>query len=254
MTEYVQSLERGLAVLRTFDGGLASQTPAEVARRAGLPRATARRLLLTLEQLGYVRARDGHFELTPKVLDLSQAYLSSLSVPEVALPFLERFVERVNESSSVAVLADTEIVYVARVPTQRIMTVSIGLGTRFPAYQTSLGRVLLADLPEDRVRDIFRRSDRSRTTERTVTNVKELLERLAEVRAQGWALVDQELEMGLRSLAAPLRGREETVVAAMNVSTHAGRTDLEELREVFLPALLETAAAISRELVRQGVR
>ena len=254
MTDYVQSLERGLAVIRTFSAGSPDQTVAEVARRTGLPRATARRILLTLEELGYARSRDGRFELTSRVLDLSHAYLSSLSIPAVALPFMEAFVERVNESSSVAVLDDTEIVYVARVPTKRIMTVSIGLGTRFPAYQTSMGRVLLAELEKERVRDIFRRSDRSRTTEHTVTDLEELLEQLAEARRQGWAMVDQELEIGLRSLATPLRGESGAVLAAVNVSTHVARTDLEELREVFLPALLEMASAISEELAARGVR
>jgi IclR family pca regulon transcriptional regulator len=253
MTDYVRSLERGLAVIRAFSEGHPRLTVAEVARRADLSRATARRLLITLTELGYVRFRDGRYELTPRVLDLSQAYLSSLSLPGISLPHLERLVDKVNESSSVAVLDDTEIVYVARVPTKRIMTVSIGLGTRFPAFQTSMGRVLLAELEDDQIREVFRRSDRSHTTEYTVRTEEELLARIDEVRKRGWAMVDQELELGLRSVAAPLRGATGSVVAAVNVSTNVTRTPLRELKSTILPVLLETAESISRELSMRGI-
>lgn len=248
MSDHVQSLVRGLAVIRTFSGDTPSQTLSEVARGADLPRATARRLLLTLEDQGYVESRNGRFQLTARILDLSQAFLSSLSLPRVALPHLESLVERVNESSSVAILSDTEIVYVARVPTKRIMTVSIGLGTRFAAYQTSIGRVLLAELDDLQVRDIYERSDRTRVTSHTVKSADDLLDRVAEARDQGWAMVDQELEVGLRSLAAPIRGQSGTTIAAVNVSTHVGRTDMSELKAVFLPALIETANTISEAL------
>lgn len=246
MAEFVQSFERGLAVIRSFAAAGHPQTLSEVAKETGLSRATARRLVLTLEELGYVRAVNGRFQLTPRILDLGYAFLSSFSVPELALPYLEKFSAAVNESSSVAVLDGPNIVYVARVPAKRVMTVSIGLGSRFPAYQTSLGRVLLAALDDEEVGRVWDESDRSATTDRTVTSLDELIDRLGEVREQGWALVDQELELGVRSIAAPIRNGGGETVAAANVSTHASRTTKAELLSRFLPELLRTADDISR--------
>jgi IclR family pca regulon transcriptional regulator len=247
MQDYVQSFSRGLAVIRSFSADAPDQTLADVARATALPRATVRRLLLTLEQLGYVRAAGSRFQLTPKVLDLGYAYLSSLNLQSIAQPYLETFSEEFGEASSASVLDDTDVVYVARVPAKRIMAVSIGLGSRFPAFQTSMGRVLLAQLADDDIVARFERSDRSMRTPRTVTSATELLDRIEHVRSDGWALVDQELELGVRSLAAPLEDKT-AVVAAMNVSTHAGRTDLDELMERFLPKLLATARTISDAL------
>lgn len=246
--DFVQSLERGIAVIRSFSADTPSQTLSDVARRTDLTRATARRLLLTLEQLGYVRSDGKAFELTARVLDIGYSYVSSLNISDIVQPYLEAFSEAVHESSSVSVLQDTDIVYVARVPTKRIMTVAIGLGSRFPAYQTSMGRVLLAELDDDAVRSVFERSDRSRATDRTVTSAEHLLDALSEVRTLGYALVDQELEIGVRSVAAPLRDGSGTAIAAMNVSTHVGRTSLDEIEAQFVPELLETAAAISSAL------
>lgn len=246
--DFVQSLERGIAVIRSFSADRPQQTLSDVARETGLTRATARRLLLTLEQLGYVRSDGKSFELTARVLDIGYSYVASLNISDIAQPFLEQFSEAVRESSSVSVLQDTDIVYVARVPTKRIMTVSIGLGSRFPAYQTSMGRALLAELDEDEVRDVFERSDRSRVTDRTVTTAEELLRTLETVRTDGYALVDQELEIGVRSVAAPLRNGTDNAIAAINVSTHVGRTSLEEIRADFVPQLLSTAGAISNAL------
>ena len=245
---FVQSLDRGLMVIRSFSADSRRQTVADVARETGLTRATARRLLLTLEQLGYVRSHDKYFELTARVLDIGYSFISSLQVNDIAHPFLESFSESLHESSSVSVLDDTDIVYVARVPTKRIMTVAIGLGSRFSAYQTSMGRVLLAELDDAEVKDIFERSDRSRATDRTVATASALIEALAEVRENGYAILDQELEIGVRSMAAPLRDASGEAVAAMNVSTHVGRTDWPELESRFLPLLLETSNAISRAL------
>ena len=246
--DLVQSFARGLSVIRSFSADAPAQTLAAVARATGLPRATARRLLLTLEHLGYVRSEAGSFRLTPRVLEIGYAYLASLNLASIAQPFLEAFSEKVRESTSVAVLDDCDIVYVARVAAKRIMTVSIGLGSRFPAYQTSLGRVLLAQLDDDEiVARMARSGERARTTPLTVTTPEALRARIAEVREQGWAMVDQELELGVRSLAAPLYDKSG-VVAAINVSTHIGRTGLDELHERFLPALRETASAISNAL------
>lgn len=248
MSDFVQSLDRGIAVIRSFSAATPRQTLSDVSRETGLTRATARRLLLTLEQLGYVRSDGRYFELTARVLDIGYSFVSSLNLNDIAQPYLESFSEEVHESSSVSVLDETDIVYIARVPTKRIMTVSIGLGSKFPAYQTSMGRVLLAELSDDEVLDIFERSDRTHTTDRTVRTGDELLLHLGEVRENGWALVDQELEIGVRSLAAPLRNKAGTAVAAMNVSTHAGRSDLDQIHTFFLPRLLETAASISAAL------
>jgi IclR family pca regulon transcriptional regulator len=223
-------------------------TLSEVARRAGLDRAAARRFLLTLVQLGYVDHRGDRFALRPRVLELGFAYLSTLSLPEVAQPHMERLVAQVNESSSIAVLDDLDVVYAVRVPTRRIMSVSIAVGTRFPAWATSMGRVLLAALPEAELERRLERVVLEPFTRRSVTSVAELRARLDAVRSQGWAMVDQELEDGLRSLAAPIRDEASGTDAALNVSVHASRTTMRELRERFLPLVLDTTAAIQADL------
>lgn len=250
MTETVRSFERGLRVIRGFGPTTPEMTLAEVARATDLNRATARRLLLTLEQLGYVRKRGDHFALTAKVLELGYSYLASLPAAQLAVPHLEELSATLRESSSMAVLDGADIVYVARVPANRVMTVSIGLGTRFPAYRTSMGRVLLAELPREEVESIWHASEHAAPTARTVTALAELEERLAEVRSQGWAMVDQELEMGVRSIAAPVRNASGEAIAAINVSTHVSRTSKAELCSRFVPALTDTATALSRALER----
>jgi len=246
MSEFVQSLERGLAVIRAFGADEPRLTLADVARRSGLTRAAARRFLLTLVELGYVRSDGKHFELTPRVLELGYAYLSSLSLPEIAEPHLERLAARVRESSSVSVLDGDDIVYVGRVPTSRIMRVAINVGTRFPAYATSMGRVLLAAL--DDLDDYLARLEIRPLTPHAIATPEELRAELERVREQGWALVDQELEEGLRSLAAPIRDAGGRVVAAVNVSAHASRAPLAAVRRELLPPLLETAANIEADL------
>jgi IclR family transcriptional regulator, pca regulon regulatory protein len=250
-SEYVQSLERGLAVLQVFSREHPRLTLSEVARLAGLTRATARRVLLTLEHLGFARSNGRGFELTPRVLDIGYAYLSSLDLASIAEPAMEALVERTHESCSAAVLDGAEIVYVARVPTKRIMTISLGLGSRLPAYATSMGRVLLAELERDQVDDLIGGGPLPAVTDRTITRPAELHDELARVRAQGWALVDQELEIGLRSVAAPLRNRQGAAVAALNVSSHAGRVSLDVIGKDFLPALLDTAEQINQRLARR---
>ncbi|MBO1900427.1 helix-turn-helix domain-containing protein [Leucobacter weissii] len=244
----MQSFARGLAVIRAFDAEHAALTLSEVARRAEVPPAAARRFLRTLESLGYVRADSRSFSLTPRVLELGFSYLSALSLPEVMQPHLERLSREVGESVSAAVLSGTDIVYVARVPTRRIMTVGITIGTRFPAYATSMGRVLLAQLPADELSAVISESRPSPLTERTLTDPTALAEEIARAGAQGWALVDGELELGLRALAAPVRGREGAVVAAVNISTSAGSGSSERVREHHLPLLIASAEAIEAEL------
>jgi len=245
--DFVQSLARGLEVIRAFDAEHPALTLSDVARRADLTRAAARRFLRTLETLGYVRADGRAFSLTPRILELGFSYLSALSLPALAQPHLERLSRQVDESVSSAVLDGADIVYVARVPTRRIMSVGITIGTRFPAYATSMGRVLLAALPEDRAREIIAASHPAPLTSRTRTDVEVILAELGEVRTQGWSLVDGELEEGLRSLAAPLHDREGTVVAAVNISATA-RGDADAWRAQCLPDLLAAAADIDGDL------
>jgi IclR family pca regulon transcriptional regulator len=245
---FVQSLDRGLTVIRAFSADAPALTLSEVARRTGLTRAAARRFLLTLVDLGYVHTDGRMFALTPRVLELGYAYLSSLSLPEVAEPHLERLVAEIRESSSVSVLDAEDVVYVARVPVSRIMTVSINVGTRFPAYATSMGRVLLAGLPADELDAYFADAKPRQLSTRSLTSVRALKSEIARVRAAGYAIVDQELEAGLRSIAAPIRDRHGRVVAAVNVSTHASRRATEDMERDLLPPLLATAARIEDDL------
>jgi IclR family pca regulon transcriptional regulator len=245
---FVQSLQRGLAVIRAFGDDTPEMTLSEVAAKTDLTRAAARRFLLTLTDLGYVRTDGRRFALSPRVLELGYAYLSSLSLPEIAEPHLERLAAEVRESSSVSVLDGDDIVYVARVPTSRIMRVAINVGTRFPAHATSMGRVQLAALSDGELDAYLARADLRPLTSRTLTEPDALRAELGRIRAQGWALVDQELEEGLRSVAAPIRDRTGRVVAAVNVSAHASRASRDTVRRVLLPPLLATAQRIEADL------
>jgi len=245
---HVQSLARGLAVIRAFDAQHAELTLSEVARICKLTRAAARRFLLTLADLGYVRTDGRLFSLTPRVLELGYAFLSSLSLPEVAEPHLEQLVAEVHESSSISVLDGDDIVYVARVPTSRIMTVTINVGTRFPAYATSMGRVLLAGLSDDTRQAYLNRIQLTRLTNRTVPTVAALSAELTRVQAQGYAIVDQELEEGLRAIAAPIHNRAGAVVGAVNISVQAARATIDAMRRKLLPPLLATTSRIDADL------
>ena len=247
-SDFVQSLERGLMVIRAFDEENRELALSDVARATGLTRAAARRFLLTLVALGYVHFDGKLFSLRPRVLELGFAYLSSLTLPEVSQPHMEGLVAKINESSSISVLDDTEVVYVVRVPTRRIMTITIAVGTRLPAYCTSMGRVLLADLAPDVLEERLSRMELRPLTSRTVTERGKFLEILDGVRRQGYAMVDQELEDGLRSAAVPIRDATGAVVAALNVSVHASRATLQVLRRDFVPLALETARAIEADL------
>lgn len=245
---FVRSLERGLAVIRSFDADHRELTLSEVARACGLTRAAARRFLLTLADLGYVRADGRTYRLTPRVLELGYSYLSSFSLAQIAEPYLEQLVDRTRESSSLCVLDGDDIVYVARVPARRIMTVAVTVGTRFPAHVTSVGRVILAHLPEEEIEVRLARVELTPLTARTIDSAALLRTELERVRRQGYALVDQELEEGLRSIAAPVRDRDGEVVAAVNIPVQAGRTTLAAVRRDLLPPLLETVAGIEADL------
>jgi IclR family pca regulon transcriptional regulator len=222
-------------------------TLSDVARLTGITRATARRILLTLEEVGHVRSDGRLFSLTPRVLSLGWAYLSSLNLWEPAQPLMEELAERTKESCSVATLDLPDVVYVARMPTRRIMTISLGVGTRLPAHCTGMGRVLLAALPDSQLDAFLAGAQLEAFTDRTIADPPGLRAAIETVREDGWALVDQELEIGLRSIAAPLRADGRTV-AALNVAVAAARVPLEELRGAMLPELLRTAQLISAAL------
>jgi len=247
-TAFVQSLDRGLAVIRCFSSERPSLTLSEVAERTGLTRAAARRFLLTLQELGYVGSTGRQFSLRPRVLALGYAYLSSFSVAQIAQPHLEDLAEELHESCSVSVLDADDIVYVARASANRIMTIALTVGTRLPPYPTSMGRVLLAWLPPAEIDAILGRTSLRKLTEQTVVDPDELKQILATVRAQGWAAVDQELEAGVRSVAVPIRDSSGKVVAAINASAHAARVPMRTLEKQFLPRLLDAARQIDTEL------
>ena len=244
--DFVQSLERGLAVIRAFDADSPELTLSDVARSTGLTRAAARRFLHTLVELGYVRTDGRLFSLRPRVLELGYAYLSSLSLPELALPHMEHLVEQVHESCSLAVLDSGEVVYVARVPTKRIMSVAISVGTRFPAYATSMGRVLLAHADPGWLDEYLSSVSMQQLTRRTITDPAKLRGVLARIRSQGFSLVDQELEEGLRSMAVPVHN-SGAVVAAMNVSAHISRGSAEVIRRELLPPLHDAARRVTED-------
>ena len=292
--DFIEALARGLDVIRAFQPGRPAMSLAAVAGATGLARPTARRILLTLEQMGYVRAVEpldqmGHvrtvdreavdpkavdpkavdpkavdpkavdrkyvdrkyvdrkYELTPRVLELGMSYVLSRNLWEVARPHMERLVARTHESSSIAQLDGSDIVYVARVAVPKIVALAVTIGTRFPAMQTSLGKVLLAALsPEDAER-VLAEPSRSGIPPRIVFSSEERAASLREVRARGWALTDEELAAGIRSVAAPLRDGEGRVIASLNVNTHAAETPVEVLTGEHLPLLLQTAGAISAD-------
>jgi IclR family pca regulon transcriptional regulator len=234
-------------VIQVFSRERPALTLSEVARLTGITRATARRILLTLEEIGHVRSDGRLFSLTPRVLSLGWAYLSSLNLWDVAQPHMEELADRTKESCSVATLDLPDVVYVARMPTRRIMTISLGVGTRLPAHCTGMGRVLLAALPDAELDAFLGDAPLEAFTERTITAPAGVRAEIERVRQSGWALVDQELEIGLRSIAAPLRTQGATI-AALNVAVAAARVPLEELREAMLPELLRTAQLISDAL------
>lgn len=242
---YVQSFARGLAVIRSFSAEAPSQTLTEVAARAGMTRAGARRILLTLQALAYVEQQDKRFRLTPKILDLGFAYLSSLPVWHLAEPTMSRLVAEVHESCSMAVLDGAEIVYVLRVPTRKIMSINLGIGSRLPAYCTSMGRVLLAGLPPEQLKPLLAGVALQKQTRHTVASQAALLKLVAAARKQQWCLVSEELEEGLVSLAVPVLDRHGRCVAAMNISSQLNRTPPAHMIEHFLPKLQAASAEIS---------
>lgn len=248
-SDFVQSLEKGLKVIAAFDAENAQMTLTEVSKKVDLTRANARRILLTLQHLGFVQTEDGkQFSLSPKVLSLGYSYLSSLPFQELAKPYLKALAEEVNESCSMSVLDGYDIVYVARVQTNRIMTISLAIGTRLPVYATSMGRVLLAGLPEAEMKDFLKGVKAEQLTPNTITASEKLIERVQLVKERGWALADQELEIGVRSIACPIKDKNGKTIAALNISGHASRVSKDEMLEKFLPHLKSTVAQIENAI------
>lgn len=245
--EFVEALARGLDVIRCFGPTAVELTVSEVAARAGLARPTARRLLMTLEQLGYVRSVGGSFSLTTKVLRLGTAVIAAQGIWDVARPHLVSLVGRTSESSSMSQLDGSDIVYTARVPVAKIIALAVNIGTLFPAIATSMGRVLLADLERAELEDVLQIPSRSGIIPRVVPGHAELLDDLAEIRERGWALSDELLSVGIRSIAAPVRDSDGRVAAAMNVTVHAAETSIARLTGEYLPYLLSTASAVTEE-------
>jgi IclR family pca regulon transcriptional regulator len=249
---YVQAFARGLSVIRSFGSNAPGQTLSQVAEATGLDRAGARRFLLTLEKLGYVHREGRLFSLTPRVLELGYSYLSTLPLRNVAEPVVRELVQEVNESSSVAVLDEGDIVYVVRIPVKKIMTITLSIGSRVPAYCTALGRVLLGGLPREEAENALRKSTITRYTQYTITSRQEIMKVIVADRRKGWSMCNQELEEGICSLAVPLYDKRNQIVAAMNVTANLSRTTPEEMVSQFLPCLQRSAEKITRALSLQA--
>ncbi|OZI71941.1 IclR family transcriptional regulator [Bordetella genomosp. 12] len=248
---YVQSFARGLAVIRAFGPDRAQMTLSEVATVAGLTRAGARRILLTLVQLGYVAQDERRFSLTPRILELGYAYLSATPLWNLALPYMEEVAENTRESCSVSVLEGADIVYILRLSTHKVMSINLAVGSRLPAWVTSMGRVLLAGLPEAELDRVLAASQIQAYTPATLGSAAQIKQELIRVREQGYACVVQELEPGLQSVAVPIMDRSGRVIAAMNVSGHVSRFSRDEMLQAFLPGLRHAAGQVNQALLRR---
>jgi IclR family transcriptional regulator, pca regulon regulatory protein len=246
---FVAALARGLSVIRSFGAGREHQTLAEISRSTNLPRATVRRALLTLQSLGFISGDGKYFALTPAILSLGYAYITATPLPRLIQPALENVSEKTHESSSATVLDGDDIVYIARAATKRIMSVGLAVGSRLPAFCTSMGRVLLAAHPSNEVETRLSSAHLHALTPHTQTDVGRLLDIIAKVRDENYCIVDQELELGLRSLAVPVRNARGEVIAAMNVSVQAGLTSIDSMIGDILPIMHKATAALAPTLV-----
>ena len=246
---FMLSLARGLQVIRAFSEYRRHLTIAQVSQATGMSRAAARRCLYTLNKLGYVAEDERRFSLRPQVLALGHGYLASTPLAVIAQPYLDRVSSTLRESCSIAILDGEDIVYICRSAETRIMSISLIVGTRLPAYCTSMGQVLLAQLPPTALEDYLARVKLVERTGQTITSVSKLRKVLAQTREAGFAMIDQELEVGLRSIAVPIRDLRGTVIAAINVGAHAARVTLDEMRSKFLPALQACSSELGRLLV-----
>jgi IclR family pca regulon transcriptional regulator len=247
--DFMASLAKGLAVMQTFSQHKRHLSVSQISAQTGFSRAAVRRCMHTLTQLGFAGSQDQqHFFLRAKVLSLSQGYFSSTPLAKIAQPILEELSRRLYESCSVATLEDFEVIYIARAAVSRIMSVDLRVGSRLPAFCTSMGRVLLTGLPAEQLNTFFNKAKLTRHTNRTVTSISELRQVLDNVKRTGYAMVDQELEVGLRSLAVPIHDKTGTVVAALNIGCHAPRVSIREMQTRFLPALRKAAVEIGGRL------
>lgn len=242
---FMTSLARGLAVLRAFSDSRRALTIAQISQKTGIPRAAVRRCLHTLKQLGYAEAEMNNFSLRPKVLTLGYSYLSSTPLAVSSQPYLNNVSRALNESCSLAVMDEDEVLYIARSATSRVMSVALNAGSRLPAYCTSLGRVMLAHLEPAELDAYFAKTQLRPMTERTVVSQKKLRQILVAVRQNGYAINDEELELGLRSIAVPVRGASGRVLAALNVGAQASRVSTAQMEEEFLPVLQRGAQELS---------
>lgn len=245
---FVEAFAKGLALIGAFGDSPGGLTMAELAKRTGLPRAGVRRLLLTLVTLGLAEEREGRFSLTPRVLRLGYAYLSSLTLREIAQPIIETMARDCDEIVAVSVLDGDELTYIARAEPSGVLRRSLTVGSRLPAFCTSMGRVLLAGLPEDQAEALLAQALRPAFTRHTLTDVKALMRDIAKIRTQGWAFVSQELELGACGIAAPIRDAQGRTIAALNISTNLGRHAEKAFVKGFKPRVLALAEKVSASL------
>ncbi|PRD40850.1 IclR family transcriptional regulator [Phyllobacterium phragmitis] len=244
-TDFISGFAKGLSVIEAFGEETSRLSISDVSGITGLERATARRCLLTLAQLGYADYDGKYFTLTPRILRLGHAYLSATSLPRLIQPFLDQLSEKVGESASASVLDGNEVVYIARASQRRVMSINLSPGSRLPVYCASMGRVLLAALPEMEARAILDASELKAHTKYTKTEPAQLMEELRRVREEGYALIDQELEIGLCSIAVPLADRKGQIVAALNIGAQAARTTLKDMTGRYLPLMREAQSSIA---------
>ncbi len=247
-TDIIGSLAKGLRILEAFGADRPRMSISEAAAATGFDRATARRCLLTLHNEGYADYDGKFFTLTPRVLRLGVSALSSLPLPQIVQPWLDQLTEQIGQSCSVAVLDETEIVYVARAAQQRVMSIGLMPGSRLPAFCTSMGRILLATLPEEEARQRVLASDLTPRTAYSLTDLEEIMAKIAKCREDGFTIVDQEIEIGLRSVAVPLRNARGETIAALNTGMAAVQDSSQDLQHSYLPPLQRVQASLQRLL------
>ena len=245
--DFVEALARGLEVIRSFDRLHVTQTISQISERTLLARPTVLRLLITLEELGYVRCQDNHYSLTPKVVDLGMAYVSSLGLYGAAKPHMETLSKQVDQTVSLAELDGSDIVYTGRVEVPKIVSVGVTVGSRLPSASTAVGRVLLADIHDSELHDVLNTPSLSMYIPRIRFTAEQIRSRLQTVRDQGWAESDEDLQYGVQAIAAPLRGEDGRVIAAIGLGTHTSEIGKEIVRERYLPLLIETARSIETD-------
>jgi len=241
--DFLKTLDRGLAVIKSFDGDTPRMTLSQVAHKTSMSRASARRFLLTLENLGYVIKVDGGFQLTARILEIGHQFLSNLNFIEVITPFMREVSRKLYKACSASILNDSDIVYVARIPSQhQILSVNLNIGSRLPAYCTSMGRILLGNLAEEELEMHLDNTDLNSYTPFTITDKQKLIGLIQLAKKEGYCIVNQELEENLCAIAVPVRNKDGTVLCAINVGMPVGQVKMKEIKATYLPALKEAAA------------